>query len=121
MISAHRLNIDWIDDNNAHIQDPDNRREFTITVRPKSRRFVCGNPVKSRLYVGGNIEALSGTDNFRKQINWAKNYFGPVLDKVLNRHVELKFSSKAGCSCGCSPGFIINDSSIPFNLWMNAK
>lgn len=122
MQGVHPLNIDWKNDNEGHVQDPDTGREFDVVVRPKENMWAPnGHPVKPRLYIGGNIDKLSGTDNYRKQIAWAKEYFGPVLDKLVNRHVELKFSRTAGCRCGCSPGFIVQDGSIPFNIWMDAK
>lgn len=121
MQGINRLNINWVDDNHARVQDPDNGRVFNVTVRPKTNMWTStGRPVKPRLYIGGAIDELSQTDSRRKQIAWAKDYFGPTLKKILNRDVELKFSQKAGCSCGCSPGFIIQDGSIPFDIWMDA-
>ena len=122
MQGIHKLNINWIDDNHAKIQDPDNGREFDITIRPKTKMWSGnGHPVKPRLYIDGPIVSQINDELDRqKAIQWAKDYFGPTLNKILNRNVELKFSQKAGCSCGCSPGFIIQDGSIPFDIWMDA-
>lgn len=122
MQGIHKLNITWTDDNHAHVQDPDNGREFNITVRPKTNQFIAGNPVKPRLHIGGDLIREKEKElTYRKQIAWAKEYFIPTLTKIVNRPVNVKFSGKAGCSCGCSPGFIIDDSSIPFDIWMDAK
>lgn len=122
MQGINKLNIQWADDNHAHVQDPDNGREFDITVRQKKNMFVAGKPVKPRLFINGDVVKEKENDlSHRQSIQWAKDYFGPTLAKVLNKPVKLSFSLKAGCSCGCSPGFIIDDSSIPFNIWMNAK
>lgn len=113
--------IEWIDDDHAHITDPNNGREFNVTTRPKENMFVAGRPTKPRLYVGGALLDKKEKElTYRQMIAWAKDYFGPTLNLILNREVEIKFSSKAGCSCGCSPGFIIQDPSIPFNIWMDA-
>ena len=120
MFGIHRLNIDWTDDNHCHVQDPDNGRGFDVTVQPKSNTFVGGHPVKPRLYINNDVTVLSRTENRRKQINWAREYYGHTLKKILNKDVEIKFSGKAGCSCGCSPGFIIQDASFPFDIWMKA-
>lgn len=122
MQGIHKLNIAWTDDNHAHVQDPDTGREFDITVRWKTNMFVGGKPVKSRLYVNGPLVRKKAEElTFHKQIAWAKDYFLPTLRKILNRDVNIKFSRKAGCGCGCSPGFIIDDSSFPFDIWMDAE
>lgn len=116
-----KLNITWSDNNHAHVQDPDNGHEFNITVRQMTNRFVGGHAVKPRLYIGGSAVDEHDSDSMKKRIAWAKEHFGPTLQKILNKPVDIRFSSKAGCSCGCSPGFIIEDTSIPFDIWMNAK
>lgn len=120
-----RINITWHDDNHAHVQDPSNGREFDITIRPKKRMFSpSGHVIKPRLYVGGKlVDETEKEIGHRSAIAWAKEHFGSTLEKVLNRKIKMRFSSKAGCSCGCSPGFIIEDGgeSIPFNIWMDVK
>jgi hypothetical protein len=80
------------------------------------------NPVKPRLYVNGPL--VREADEFlthRGAIKETKAAFLPTLLKIINRDVDVKFSAKAGCSCGCSPGFIINDVSVPFDIWMDSK
>jgi hypothetical protein len=120
MQGINKLNITWKDDNHAHVQDPDNGHEFNITVRPR-KMWQGAHPVKPRLYVNGPQVRARTDFTLRQQTAWAKAYFGPTLSKILNKDVDMKFSSKAGCSCGCSPGFIINDVSVPFDIWMDAE
>jgi hypothetical protein len=113
------MNITWIDDNHAEVEDGDKR--FNVTVRTKTNAYVAGNPVKPRLYIGGKmVREMEETLGHRKAIAWAKEFFGPTLKKIVGRDVQIKFSSKAGCSCGCSPGFIVQDANIPFDIWMDA-
>jgi len=35
--------------------------------------------------------------------------------------IELKYSRKAGCSCGCSPGFIATGGGNERDVWVNVK
>lgn len=122
MIGINKLNIQWEDDNHCHVQDPNTGHEFNVTVRNKELKFAPnGQPVKPRLYIGGAmVNTKQDVLGHHQAIAWAKDYFGPVLNKILNREVELKFSAKAGCSCGCSPGFIVQDNSFSFDIWMDA-
>lgn len=122
MIGINKLNVNWKDDNHVHIQDPDTGHEFEVTVRPKTNQFVAGNPVKARLYVGGEIANQKEDElGYFAWIAWAKEYYGTAASKMLNKELELKYSRKAGCSCGCSPGFIILNHDIPFDVWMDAQ
>lgn len=120
------LNITWIDNNHATIQDPEFGRKFSVTVRPKTNRFVAGRTVKPRLYVSGlAVDAAERRDDlsFNQRVKVVKEYFLPTLQKLLNRNVDIRFSQKAGCSCGCSPGFIVEDKDfLPSNdFWMDDK
>lgn len=56
----------------------------------------------------------------------ALKFFKSALPEILER-LELdidpkliKFSQRAGCSCGCSPGFIIPNLG-PVNVWADVK
>jgi hypothetical protein len=47
----------------------------------------------------------------RNEIKLTKALITPILAQhfdVPEAQVDLRFSRKAGCSCGCSPGFIID-------------
>lgn len=49
-----------------------------------------------------------------------------VLSKVAEqvpalKDVELKFDRKAGCGCGCSPGFIMKGAPGNYNMWVTLK
>jgi hypothetical protein len=122
MQNVHPLFVDFIDRNHAIVIDPNTERSFNVTTQPKTNMFVGGNPVKPRLYIGGNLVREKEAElGHRKAVAWAKDYFGPTLSLLLKKDVEIKFSAKAGCQCGCSPGFIIQDPSISFDIWMDAR
>ena len=122
MIGNNKLHVTFIDDNHSVIYDPDVDREFKVTTRPKTNMFVNGHAVKPRLYIGGDIVNEKQKElTHRKAIAWAKEYFGYTLQRIINREgTTIRFSSKAGCSCGCSPGFIVEGNNVPFDIWMDA-
>lgn len=45
------------------------------------------------------------------------------LKEIFPEAVSIKFSAKAGCTCGCSPGYIVNtDSTLPGqNHWVTVE
>ena len=115
------LLMDWKDDNHAHITDTETGHKFDLTVRPKTTVFIAGKRVKPRLYINGMSEKERelGRNGF---ISFAKEYFGSPLKKILGPDVTLRFSWKAGCSCGCSPGFILeNCPPIGWDFWLDAQ
>jgi hypothetical protein len=119
-----KLNITWIDNNHANVVDRRNGREFNITVREKAKKWVRDHRVKSRLYVGGQV-VQDWEDNplstHTQAIKHVKEYFGPTLQAMLGENIGMKFSSTAGCFCGCSPGFILeNSGELLWDVWMDA-
>lgn len=122
MIGIHKLNISWSDDNHCNVQDPDNGNEFDVTIRKHPMFSANGFRVKPRLYIDGMAEKEEELGR-RKFIDFAKEHFGYTLAKIVNQNIRLSFRSKAGCSCGCSPGFIIEEGgeSFPFDVWMTSK
>lgn len=114
------MNVNWKDENHAEITT--DTGSFSVTVRPKENKFVGGRAVKSRLYVSGAITNVSPDIPFNTQVKNVKNVFLPILREFLHLdNLDMKFSRRAGCSCGCSPGFILNDPNIPFDVWMGAR
>lgn len=63
---------------------------------------------KSRLYLSvANENILEHLQNrFDRPVNEYKKLIAPVL-KMLGVE-KARWSQKAGCSCGCSPGFILD-------------
>lgn len=87
-----------------------------------------GYKVKTRIYVWPEGETiLQNLENRRSRP--LKLYRQVAVDALAKLEVdtsklEIKWSQKAGCSCGCSPGFVVdgwneklsgNDLHITFN------
>lgn len=122
MFGVHRLNINWRDENHCDIQDPETGTEYDVTVRPKERQWTPqGDPVRGRLYVSGVLVTEAEHLGMRKGVAVVKDHMEPLLTRLLNQQVQLSFSSKAGCTCGCSPGFIIRNPVTPFDMWVTVK
>ncbi len=92
--------------------------EFNLTVMTSS----VGTPRKPRVYVDGEqtYEAL-GLGQMEEVSNTVRRQYWRELRELLQEAlasedaealeletegVTYKFSQRAGCSCGCSPGFV---------------
>lgn len=53
----------------------------------------------------------------------ATKYNIKALKTIFPEAVSIKFSQKAGCSCGCSPGYIVktNSTQLGTNNWANIE
>lgn len=66
---------------------------------------------KSKIYIWPEGESL--LDNLINRDSRPLKAYRKVMEKALdslgiNRNeLEIKWSQKAGCGCGCSPGFIV--------------
>lgn len=95
----------------------------------KTRVYVSGEPKvdfseaerlskeAGSLGRGASVEADKAWDSANRALVQSKKDFLealihtiPVLGEVLSDH-KLNFNRKAGCSCGCSPGFVADASS----------
>lgn len=89
-----------------------NLKIAAINLRPVENRFRGGHKVKSRVYVWPQGESL--IDNLMNRRSRPINDFRSVASRALSgmgvdlAKIEMKWSQKAGCSCGCSPGFVID-------------
>lgn len=47
----------------------------------------------------------------------------PALAAVVEQVESIKFSSRAGCSCGCSPGYVVKHAGgvIPQEVWVDLE
>lgn len=89
-----------------------NLKVAAVHVRPIENRFRGGRKVKSRIYVWPKGETV--LDNminrrsrpiaaFRSMAYRAMSGMGVDVTKL-----EVKWSLRAGCACGCSPGFVVD-------------
>lgn len=84
---------------------------MTIT---KTIEVMAGTPTKTKTIVyfsheGENV--LEGFGNRRmRPVDLYKTYLGDVAEALgLPRTTKFSWSQKAGCGCGCSPGFITRE------------
>ena len=78
-------------------------------IRPTMAKKTSG--YKSRIYVFPGNETI--LENFENRRSRPFNAYRKVALEALENHfidvskLKLKWSQEAGCSCGCSPGFIV--------------
>lgn len=99
--------------------------EFTYTVVSRTTREKVSKP---RVYISGEMEKPEfepmdfpgyGNEADLKAYDASVKAYNKEQAKIWKRHVQaaqaegklpegkVKFSMKAGCSCNCSPGFIL--------------
>ena len=88
-----------------------------------NQNITVSVPVKQnqkRLYIWPKGE--SAMENFlegryNRPVDFYRKEVLPTIKKLFNidRNTEISWSQKAGCSCPCSPGFIIKDHKF-FNM-----
>ena len=66
---------------------------------------------KTRIYFFVRNESVM--ENLMKRHSRPHTEYRKLLPKVykkarIDEKIPVKWSQKAGCSCGCSPGFIVN-------------
>ena len=102
---------------------------FEIVKAKKQARHAGSNNrewnKRSRAYVFTQGESI--LSNILKRRNRPRDLYRSIL---LNQYPELegriKWSQTAGCSCGCSPGFIVDetlrdDQHRPVDIYITAK
>jgi len=102
----------------------------SITLRPKSGASSKPNATsfyhRPRIYVRPEGETI--VENFlegrhTRPYTLYKKEVLPQLFRVLglggpgiDNRIKVSWSQKAGCSCPCSPGFIVKDGNVPFDI-----
>lgn len=70
-------------------------------------------PQKSKIYISVSGESVIQNLMNRRQrpyTSYKKELMPEILEKCnLPKDTKVSWSQKAGCACGCSPGFIIQD------------
>lgn len=97
-------------------------KEFTYEVKTsprerfgKARVFVWGAPepemeLPAPTMRGEDVEVDKAYDRYnRAQVRIWKAHLVAAMEQGVVPNVEgIRFSKKAGCSCPCSPGFIVD-------------
>ncbi len=95
----------------------------SITLRPKSGSSSKDNATdyyhRPRIYVHLAGETIM-QDLQNRRARPYKVYKAEVLPALFRllgiTDVKVGWSQKAGCSCPCSPGFIVKDDGLPFDI-----
>jgi len=86
--------------------------QVTISTQPITKRRNAWFKTKTRVYVHPVNETIF--ENLVNRRSRPLNTYREALRKGLSElgvdisKVDYKWSQKAGCSCGCSPGFIVD-------------
>jgi len=101
-----------------------------ITLRPKSGASGKDNAAsfyhRPRVYVSPEGESVLEnymTGRHTRPYTAYKQEVLPQLWRKLglgsaSHPIKAGWSQKAGCSCGCSPGFIVKEGNVPFDIWI---
>jgi hypothetical protein len=99
--------------------------EVKVTTHPIRQQRSSRFRTKTRVYVHPTGETV--LENFKNRRSRPLNTCREALRTGLSAlgvdlsRVDYKWSQKAGCSCGCSPGFIVDgwDAAIAGkNVWV---
>jgi len=78
---------------------------------------------KSVVYVHVKNESL--WDDFANRTSRPHTAWKPFVERALREHgfefSKLTWSQKAGCSCPCSPGFIVSTGTRGHDLWVTIE
>ena len=78
-------------------------------------RVVLNNPVKTRVYFFVADESI--LENLTKRFHRPYEAYRKILPEVFKQinlppDIKAKWRQKAGCKCGCSPGFILDGDNV---------
>lgn len=101
-------------------------KRLAVTGRDRQRRNVLYFSVTNQEFAKPVKELLSGF-RWNNPFRDYRKLLPEVFEKLgLPKTTKARWSQKAGCSCGCSPGFILDTYTYPAeNMWaeieMNIK
>ena len=109
----------------------------TLTKTTPVQNSRRAKPGRSLVYVNSPFDDIVDEFGSRNKIwnldfkskTWsavcreATKYNIKALKTIFPEAVSIKFSAKAGCSCGCSPGYIVqtNSTSLGTNNWVTIE
>jgi len=103
-----------------------NAEHMTIqprTIRENNARGWREYNAKVRIYFNFNETILENLEQrrLRPYAELKKRYVPHILNAMkLPADTEVRWSQKAGCQCGCSPGFII-EGVRQLDVWYDVK
>ena len=88
--------------------------DFHATTRLHDGRRIRSSS-KTRIYVHPKNETILENLKNRRQrpVDVWREYARKAAAVFDVKFEKLAWSQKAGCSCGCSPGFVVKDGSRP--------
>ena len=79
-----------------------------VKVEAEQRRMDEPRMTRSRIYMFPKNESMM--ENLKKRYNRPVKFWKKIAENVLDTFLyhdkRMIFSQNAGCTCGCSPGFI---------------
>lgn len=86
--------------------------EITFVTKPHALPAFGLRPrsCKSRAYITPKCESVLGNieNRFKRPVVLYREILTQVLKEMSHVGIEASWSQRAGCSCGCSPGFVLN-------------
>lgn len=119
--SSETIDARWSFDDGVEVRVRTLSPSYTYTERGRG----YSNPVRAthpRVYVdaGKSFNALEDLSNRRRRPHhdW-KPFVVEALDRIGITYERMFWSQTAGCSCGCSPGFVLrNADAPPMDVWV---
>ena len=102
------------------INTPDGR---SITIKTQKIKFKqykgLKEPYSGRLYINHEDEQILPNSLINRKFRPYELYKREVLPFIktrlnMDKDVKFSWSQRAGCSCPCSPGFIIKNQKYPY-------
>jgi len=93
---------------------PDRKTRVHVSVPQKREDEICQQP---HFKDGSDKE---WADWRKQQVTAQRKVIDACVLPLLGDEVKANFSQKAGCPCGCSPGFILTGHSGS-DIWIDLK
>lgn len=100
----------------TYYHNPNSRPSMDSVRRSRNPRVYAWTDSKFDV-----VEDL--TNRRRRPYQAWKPFVEEALHRLGIRFDRLAWNQKAGCSCGCSPGFVLVGSTVPYNvdMWVTIK
>ena len=97
---------------------------ITITKRPRRRNGYRDYNARPRLYIDYKDESV--LENLANRRSRPTTLYKAMLPEIIAKldlppETKVSWSQKAGCQCGCSPGFILKSAYGPWDAWATVE